>query len=213
MANSAFHDVVFPARIAFGATVTTSRKVEVVALTSGKEQRNLRQAHSRHSYDAGTGVKSLNDLRIVMDFFEARRGPMTAFRFCDPIDHSSRGDGGTVTMSDQLLGTGNGSNTRFALVKTYGTGPDAYVRPVHYPVVASLSVSVNGALKAANTYSWDGETGEIVFLPGHVPANGQAVRAGFEFHVPVRFATEAISANISGFDAGDMPSIPLMEVL
>jgi uncharacterized protein (TIGR02217 family) len=112
-----------------------------------------------------------------------------------------------------MLGTGNGSNTRFALVKTYGSGPDAYVRPVHYPVVASVLVSVNGALKPANTYSWDGETGEIVFLPGHIPANGQTVRAGFEFHVPVRFATEAISANISGFDAGDMPSVPLIEVL
>ena len=213
MAISAFHDVVFPGRIAFGATVTTSRKVEVVSLTSGKEQRNLRQAHSRRSYDAGTGVKSINELRTVLAFFEARRGPLTAFRFRDPVDNSSRFDGLATTASDQIIGTGDGTSAGFALTKTYGAGVDAYVRPIRFPVAGSIKVSVNGAAKPANSYAWDAVAGKIVFVAGHLPANGAVVRAGFEFHVPVRFASDSISANIAGFDAGDIVSIPLMEVL
>lgn len=44
-----------------------------------------------------------------------------------------------------------------------------------------------------------------------VPASG-AVRAGFEFDVPVRFDTDRIDIDLAQFDAGRIPSIPLVEV-
>ena len=37
--------------------------------------------------------------------------------------------------------------------------------------------------------------------------------AGFAFHVEVRFAAESLSANLTAFDAGEVPSVPLIEVL
>jgi uncharacterized protein (TIGR02217 family) len=55
----AFHDVRFPVAVSFGATGGPERRVEIVALTSGREKRNLRLAHSRRHFDAGTGVRSL----------------------------------------------------------------------------------------------------------------------------------------------------------
>ena len=36
--------------------------------------------------------------------------------------------------------------------------------------------------------------------------------AGFEFDVPVRFDTDRISASLAGFAAGEIPSIPVVEV-
>jgi uncharacterized protein (TIGR02217 family) len=209
----AYQDVVFPLRIAFGASVTSERKVEVIALASGREQRNTRLKRSRRAYDAGTGVRSIQDLRTVMDFYEARRGPTTSFRFRDPVDNSSRGDGNAVTASDQTLGTGDGANARFVLSKTYGSGADAYVREIKRPVTASVMVSVNGITSAASDYNIDALTGEVVFIPTKIPALNATVKAGFEFHVEVRFSSETISANLTAFNAGEVPSIPLIEVL
>ncbi len=208
-----FHDVRFPTAVSFGATGGPERRNEIVTLTSGHEKRNARFAQSRHRYDAGTGVRSLADLYEIVDFFEARRGSLHAFRFRDPFDMKScRGDL-TPSAADQLLGTGDGGRTRFALVKRYGDGAGAYARPIRKPVLPSLLVAVAGVTVASPAaYSFDGATGEIVFAPSAMPAAGQAVTAGFEFDVPVRFDTERLEVGISAFKAGKIPSIPLIEV-
>jgi uncharacterized protein (TIGR02217 family) len=44
------------------------------------------------------------------------------------------------------------------------------------------------------------------------PAAGVAVTAGFEFDVPVRFDADRIATSLAGFAAGEMPSIPVIEV-
>ena len=214
MSIASFHDVVFPLPISFGATGGPERRIEVAELTSGREQRNARQAHSKRRYDAGTGIRSINDLREIISFFEARRGKLTAFRFRDPFDNASRDDGLAVTPADQLLGTGDGALSRFKLVKTYGSGADAYARPIRKPVSGSLRVAVAGVEKTVSThFSFDDATGDIVFVPGSIPANAQNVTAGFEFHVPVRFDADQLSASLTAFKAGQVPTIPLAEVL
>lgn len=212
-AIEAFHDVVFPLSVAFGSTVTRERKVEVVQFASGREQRNARLAHSRRTYDAGNGIRSLADLRTVLDFYEARRGPLTAFRFRDPVDNSSAASGGAPGPLDQAIGTGDSVNARFALTKKYGSGADAYMRPVRRPVAGTVRVAVNGAEIFTPDFSVDAATGEIVFAAGKIPATGASVTAGFGFHVEVRFAAESLSANLTAFDAGEVPSVPLIEVL
>jgi uncharacterized protein (TIGR02217 family) len=214
MTIASFHDVVFPLPISFGATGGPERRIEVAELTSGREQRNARQAHSKRRYDAGTGISSISDLRQVISFFEARRGKLTAFRFRDPFDNASRDDGLAVTLADQALGTGDGALSRFKLVKNYGSGPDAYARPIRKPVSGSLRVAVAGVEKTIVThFAFDDVTGDVVFSAGSIPSNGQAVTAGFEFHVPVRFDADQLSASLTAFKAGQVPTIPLAEVL
>lgn len=208
---ASFHDVLFPLAVSFGATGGPERRNEIVTLTSGREKRNARFAHSRRHYDAGTGLRSLEDLHEVLAFFEARRGSLHAFRFRDPFDMKSCAPGTTPGPLDQMLGTGDGSARRFALVKTYGSGPDAYQRPIFKPTVGSLRVAVGGA-DAAGNFSFDAETGEVVFSAGKAPTGGQAVTAGYEFDVPVRFDTDRLSISLKAFRAGQIPSIPLIEV-
>ena len=205
-----FHDVLFPAAVSFGATGGPERRVEIVQMTSGREQRNARLRHSRRHYDAGTGVRSLSDLYEIMDFFEARRGSLHGFRFRDPFDMKSCRPDGTIGPRDQRIGSGDGVAREFPLAKTYGVGEDAYVRPIHKVLAGSVRVAVAGAELAANRFAVDAARGLVTLV--QAPVEGAAVTAGFEFHVPVRFDTERIAISLTAFKAGQIPSIPLIEV-
>jgi uncharacterized protein (TIGR02217 family) len=209
---ASFHDVLFPLAVSFGATGGPERRNEIISLSSGREKRNARFANSRRHYDAGTGLRSLDDLQEVIGFFEARRGSLHAFRFRDPFDMKSCAHGQVPTAADQPLGVGDGATTRFALVKVYGTGADAYRRQIRKPVADTLRVGVEEAERFAPDFSFDEMTGEIVFAEGAKPGVGQAVTAGYEFDVPVRFDTERIAISLKAFKAGQIPSIPLIEV-
>ncbi|MFN3547623.1 MAG: TIGR02217 family protein [Mesorhizobium sp.] len=210
----AFHEVRFPVAVSFGATGGPARRNEIVLLTSGHERRNARFADSRRSYDAGTGLRSLEDVHDVVAFFEARRGSLHGFRFRDPFDMKSCRPHETPAATDQALGTGDGTTAAFALAKTYGEGVDVYRRPIAKPVAGSVRVAVGGVEQvAAVDFEVDHATGLVSFLPGHVPAEGAAVTAGFEFDVPVRFDAEQLSVNLAGFRAGQIPTIPLIEIL
>ncbi len=145
-----------------------------------------------------------------MDFFEARRGSLHGFRFRDPFDMKSCRPDGTVGARDQRVGTGDGVAREFPLAKTYGVGEDAYVRPIRKVLASSVRVAVAGAELAANRFAVDAATGLVTLV--HAPTEGAVVTAGFEFHVPVRFDTERIAISLTAFKAGQIPSIPLIEV-
>ena len=63
--------MLFPLSVSFGATGGPERRNEIVLMTSGRERRNARFSQSRRHYDAGTGVRSIEDLYDVLAFFEA----------------------------------------------------------------------------------------------------------------------------------------------
>ena len=193
-----FHDLRFPVDVAFGASGGPERRTEIVTLASGHEHRNQRWRRSRRRYDAGQGLRSLDDLYAVVAFFEARRGPFHAFRYRDPVDHASCPPGRKIAATDQPLGTGDGIRTRFDLVKLYGEE----ARSITHPEADSV-VSPNGDFGV--------EGGTIVFATP--PEDGEPVTAGFRFDVPVRFATDEVSVSLTAFAAGELPAIPLVEVL
>lgn len=206
-----FHEVQFPLAISFGATGGPERRNEIVEMTSGRERRNARFAHSRHRYDAGTGVRSIKDLHDLIAFFEARRGSLHGFRFRDPFDMKSCRPEDNPTPFDEAIGVGDGTTLRFALTKTYGSGDDAYRRLILKPVLSTLRVAVNAVEQASpSQFSFDAATGEVVFAAA--PGSGLTVTAGFEFNVPVRFDTDRLTVSLSTFNAGQIPSIPLVEV-
>ena len=205
-----FDDVRFPVAIARGATGGPERRTDVVTTASGREERNSRWAHSRRRYNVGFGMKTIADVQSVVAFFEERRGRLHAFRFRDHADFKSCPPAATPAATDQLLGTGDGSATVFQLVKRHGTGAREHVREITAPVAGSVVVAVNGT--ATPHFTLDAATGRTTFLPGHTPAAGASVTAGYQFDVPVRFDTDQISINLSHFAAGEIPDIPLIEV-
>lgn len=210
-AINSFHDVLFPAGIALGASGGPVRNTEIVALASGHEQRNARFALSRRKYDAGFGVRTLADLQNVVGFFEARCGRLHAFRFRDPLDHRSSPAGALLSPLDQQIGIGDGFTVQFQLQKTAAA---AASRIISKPVAASVRIAVGGVEKTPGTdFDADPLTGLVTFVSGQLPAAGAIITAGFEFDVPVRFDTDEIRVSLVAFDAGEIPSIPLIEVL
>lgn len=207
----AFHDAVFPSSISFGSSGGPERRTDIVTLASGFEERNATWAHSRRHYDAGLGVRTLDDVHDVIAFFEARLGMLHGFRWKDWADFKSCAPSETVTGGDQLIGVGDGATTVFQLSKAYSSGGETYARPIRKPVAASVQALVDGALLTPSAdYALNSSTGEITF--SEPPAAGAPVTAGFEFHVPVRFDTDRIEVNLAGFEAGEIPSIPIVEV-
>jgi uncharacterized protein (TIGR02217 family) len=206
----AFHAVRFPLDVALGARGGPERATDVVTLASGREERNQRWARSRRRYNAGYGVKSRADMQAVLAFFEERRGRFHAFLWRDALDHSSKDGSGVPTAFDQLLGVGDGATKSFRLTKTYGANFDLYVRPITKPVAGSVLVSVGGGVVASG-WSVDPLTGVLSFATA--PAAGAVVKVGFLFDVPVRFDTDRLDIELSGFDAADAPAIPLLEVI
>jgi len=84
-----FHETRFPTAISRAAHGGPERRTDVVVLGSGAEERNARWADSRRSWNAGYGIKSLDDLHAVIAFFEERRGRLIGFRWRDPMDFKS----------------------------------------------------------------------------------------------------------------------------
>ena len=205
-----FDDVRFPTAIARGASGGPERRTDVVSTASGREERNSRWAYSRRRYNIGSGVKSIVQLQQVIDFFEARRGKLYAFRFKDFVDFRSSVANAAPQRSDQVIGTGNGVTAGFQLVKSYGPVGRTYVREIFAPVAGSVLVAVNGI--ASGAFTVNSTTGMLTFNAGSIPALGAIITAGYDFDVPVRFDTDEIIVNLANFDAGEIPHIPLVEV-
>ena len=200
----AFDDVRFPVALGQEASVEPSFSTDVVTTGGGAEQRNSAWADARIRYDAGPGLRAEADLHLLLAFFRARRGAAIGFRFEDPLDNSSNGMTGTPGAADQPIGTGDGIRTEFPLVKRYGTQERRITRPVS----GTVRVTVAGVERVGG---WVLEAGGIVAFEAP-PDAGQPVEAGYRFDVPVRFAEDRLSFSLATFRAGEIPSVPLVEV-
>ena len=208
----AFDDVAYPLALGLDAKITPEFSTSIAITASGFEHRNSLWSNARLRFDVGPGVRSEAELGVLLAFFRARRGAARGFRLTDPSDFSSNGMVGQPTALDQLLGTGDGVVSRFALVKRYGeagaTGDAVQVRRITRPDDGTVLVSVNGA---TTTGGWSLEAGgTIVFV--NPPAAGSAIRAGFRFDVPVRFELDRLEISGAAFAAGDAPNVPVIEV-
>ncbi len=204
----AFHEILFPTAVALGASGGPERKTEIVVLGSGYEERNAVWASSRRRWNAGYGIKTLDDLHNVIAFFEARSGRLHGFRWRDRADWKSCAPLQTALPTDQAIATGDGATRVFQLKKTYSSGGASAAREIKKPVAASVRCALNGVETSA--FTLDTTTGLVTFTVA--PANGAAISAGFQFDCPARFDTDRLEINLAHFNAGEIPSIPIVEV-
>ncbi|AVW90769.1 DUF2460 domain-containing protein [Celeribacter baekdonensis] len=206
-----FHDVRFPANLSFGSVGGPERRTDVVTLANGFEERNTPWAHSRRRYDAGLGMRSLDDIELLIAFFEARQGQLFGFRWKDWSDYKTCRASDAIGFEDQIVAYGDGETTQFQLTKNYQSGDAVYVRPVKKPVLGTVKAGVQGQeLFEAIDWEVDTLTGMITFATP--PAENAAVSAGYEFDVPVRFDTNRIATSVASFQAGEVPNVPIVEV-
>ena len=207
----AFHEIRFPANLSFGAMGGPERRTEIVTLANGYEERSTPWSQSRRRYDAGTGLRSLDDVERMIAFFEAREGQLHAFRWKDWADYKSCLPSMAVSADDQLIGEGDEETRTFQLVKVYSSGAQSYRRVIAKPVEGTVRLSLSGdPLQETIDFTVDHATGLVTFVTA--PPPGAEIRAGFEFDVPVRFDMDRIEATVSSFQAGQAPSVPVVEV-
>ncbi len=206
-----FHEVRFPTALSFGSAGGPERRTEIVSLSNGFEERNSPWAQSRRRYDAGLGMRSLDDLSEAFAFFEARRGQLFGFRWKDWTDFKSCLPSDEFGPRDQEFGVGDGVEQVFPLLKNYRSGDFVYSRQISKPVEGRVSVALGGdTLEEGEHFAMDYATGVVNFF--EAPGLDAILTAGFEFDVPVRFDTDRIEASSGAFSAGEIPSIPVVEV-
>lgn len=206
-----FHEVRFPTNLSFGSVGGPERRTEIVTLANGFEERNTPWAHSRRRYDAGVGMRSLDDIETMIAFFEAREGQVFGFRWKDWSDYKSCLASQDVAFEDQVISVGDGVQVTFPLTKDYSSGSATYSRPVSKPVLGTVVVGVARTQMVDTVhFNVDNATGLVTF--DLAPEEGAEITAGFEFDVPVRFDTDRIQTSVSGFQAGDAPDVPVVEV-
>ncbi|MCE8506922.1 DUF2460 domain-containing protein [Ruegeria pomeroyi] len=206
-----FHEVRFPANLSFGSIGGPERRTDIVTLVNGFEERNSPWAHARRRYDAGVGMRSLDDIETLIAFFEARQGQVYGFRWKDWSDFKSSRASAEPRYDDQVIAVGDGVETAFPLVKTYRSGTVSYARPISKPVLGTVRIGLDqDEMKEAVDYEVDVTTGLVRFEAP--PPVGVQISAGFEFDVPVRFDTDRIQTSVASFRAGDVPNVPVVEV-
>jgi uncharacterized protein (TIGR02217 family) len=140
------------------------------------------------------------------------RGKAVGFRFKDHSDY---------TLDEEVIGTGDGVENEWPIIKTYGAGgSNPYSRRIFKPVVDSVTVWVNNVLvpidnvaPTSSECSIDFTTGIITFGSSVIPANGHAIEVSCEFDVPVRYDTDDMKAVHEGWLSESWGSIPLVELL
>ncbi len=165
----AFVEVRFPADIAYGSAGGPEYNTDVVINQGGYEQRNINWSQARARYNVAHGVKTQDQLDALIAFFRARKGRADGFRFKDWTDYRATG---------QNIGTGNGSNTQFQLIKRYLSGSVSETRTISKPVAGTVAIYLGGILQATSSYSVNYSSGVVTLTTA--PAAGALVSADFE---------------------------------
>jgi uncharacterized protein (TIGR02217 family) len=207
----AFHEIRFPTNLSFGSVGGPERRTDVVTLANGFEERNTPWAHSRRRYDAGVGMRALDDIETLIAFFEARRGQLHGFRWKDWSDFKGGAPSKPLHFRDNVIGVGDGVSKEFQLAKVYRSGAETYARPITKPVAGSVVAGFDEAeLVYGAHFDVDASTGLISFTDA--PDEGVEVAASFEFDVPVRFDIDRIQTSLANFQAGEAPDVPVVEI-
>lgn len=181
----AFHNVQLPPQISYGASGGPAYGTTIQTTASGHEYRVARQSRPRRRYQFDKLLMEPSEWGALIDFWIARRGHLHGFRFKDWADYTTAADGVSApTNLDVVLGTGDGTETQFQLVKTYDYGGlNPFNEAIKLPVAGTLVVAVAGTPTTSYTVTNPG--GLITFATA--PTAGQIVTAGFEFDRSVRF--------------------------
>lgn len=197
-------------------------KTSIKVTAGGRENRNQEWEHPlmRFNLPEAPG-RNFAVINALQHHWRAMRGPLHSFPFTDPLDKASidlrvanEPDDevlARISHTDQALGTGDGLQHEFQLVKTYAVGAQTYTRNILLPVVDTVLIGVDGVLLADTEYTVSRQGGVVSF--NTPPANGDVITAGFLFDVEVRFEDDDVFEGIvRTYQVGGFAALDLVEV-
>jgi len=180
---------------------------------SGNEQRFAQWTKCRGvgdlSYGLLTSADPLGDFAAIVAMWRAHFGSLYPFRFRDWSDY---------TVTDEIFGTGDGSQTQFQLVKTYDPsqillgvpGSLIYVRSITLTATTPV-IKLDGVTQTATTDYTINSSGLVTFTTA--PTTDAIMQWTGEFDVPVRFDTDQLPVILNEADLASLRSIPIKEVI
>lgn len=202
----AFDEIQFDTEISYGATGGPTFSTTVISMATGFEQRNQNWERARGRWRVGHNLKFDAELSDLISFFRSRRGRARGFRFKDWSDY-------TATLSP--IGTGDGANDTFQLVKVYedDLSLNTYTRTITKPVSGTVRVFVNAVEQTIGSdFTVDTTTGIVTFTPSAIPGAGTTITATFEFDTPARFDEDQMNINLVAFDSSNWEGIQIAEL-
>lgn len=179
--------------VAYNFRVVPAYKTRIREFDSGKEQRNISRTRAKRRFGPRYNKFKPDAFALLLACFHAVAGSAIGFRFKDWSDYQ-------VTLGS--IGNTPGANTTpVQLVKLYAFGSLSRSRTITKPVAGTVTVyQDDGAGNfVAKAGSIDTATG--LFTPTTAWTAGRALKATFEFDVPVRFESDEFPADYEDFQA------------
>lgn len=200
----------FPEGLSYQSRGGPKYSTTITSVRSGAEVRNQNWTYPLHVYDASKENRSHAEMDVLINHFHSCAGMYYGFRFKDWADYRSCSSASSVSISplDQTIGLGDDTSTEFQLIKTYVSGTNTRVRKIVKPVDGTVIIAFDDVQQLSG-FSVDSTNGIVTF--DSAPATGVVITAGYEFDVPVRFASDEFV--LSWVDYGTLStSIPLQEI-
>ena len=196
----------FSDQIAYRSAVGPLFRTTKVETLSGRTFANQEWPSHLWRFDLVPALKQHPEFKSeIVDFYIAVAGGANGFRIKNPLDWKSCPVDQTPTKDDQLLGTGDGVEDEFQVIKKTTIGALTTTKTIYKLVAGTLLVAVAGVLKTAPTeYTYDDNTGLITFEPGAIPAMGEDVTAGYENDTPVTFESDELSILLQTRSGSDL---------
>lgn len=200
----------FPEDISYGSTGGPEYKTDVLTTSSGYEQRNINWSSARGRYNVIHGVKSQEQMSVLLSFFRNCYGKAIGFRFKDWSDYQ-------VTL--QPIANADGDTTTFQLIKNYQVDNKIVTRKITKPVPNSVRIffisppKLRGGMDSvylAQSVAIDYTSGIITFATP--PKKGEIIYASFEFDIPARFDTDFLNASLDGHNVQSWQDIQIIEI-
>ena len=192
----AFIEKRFPTKIFAGTEAAVGWNTDVIELQSGHEQRIANWTKELRHYDVTKAIQSEIEYQEVLHFFMTiGKGKTNGFRFRDLADYLVPDSYNTANV---ILGTGDGIEDEYQLIKQYNFGGTTYDRTITKPVTGTTKIYIDAVEKAAAdaTYGWSVNTITGLITFAH-PENltSKVITASFEFDVPVRFEQDRLTSS------------------
>lgn len=206
-------NVPFPERIAFGAQRRTGWRTSLATTAAGFEAVSQDWSRARYSFDLSFAVRDADDYTAIVAHFHTMRGRFKSFPFTDVLDYRATAETGVVIDAE---------SDGYQLAKRYGTGADAYDRPITRPAAGAQIFRDRSSVVTDITGSStiDPATGLVEFTGGTV-IEGDVLSWVGEFFIPCRYDVDELPALIVNRQPGDEDfgnllveanSIPIVEV-
>lgn len=173
MSNAVFPPASGTVRLAWKNSRTPEFRTQIASAENGLESRAIKWVYPRWHWKLNyevlgqSGHEYGDQLRPIVGHFLVHKGAGDTFLFQDPEDFS---------MTDQVIGVGNGTTKNFQIVRTYG----GFVEPMYEIKSGTLVVKVNGSTTGVTQTN-----GLVTFISA--PALGASITATCQFYFRVRF--------------------------